>query len=230
MSVKRVERLVRKTKADAWVVPGASAPILKWFVEHDIKVFAIAGRRYKFAIAGTGPDKSPLLGEVTRRLLGLGHRRIVMIYAKNLRLPKPAKSARAFLDAMNESGISTGSYNLPDWEETAEGFNGLLDSLFKTTPPTALILDEAFQFHAAYHYLSQRNLRVPQDVSLVCSDGDQGFNWCKPSVAHIYWDHRPVVRRIMRWVNNVARGVDDRRQSFTKAEYIDGGTVGPAPD
>jgi len=34
----------------------------------------------------------------------------------------------------------------------------------------------------------------------------------------------------MRWVNNVARGVDDRRQGFTKAEYIDGETVGSSPD
>lgn len=230
MDVKRVERLVNKTKADAWVVPGASAPILQWFVEQGIKVFAFAGRRFNFPIAGTGPDKSPLFAEVTRKLVGLGHRRIVLIYSKNLRLPKPSRSSRAFLDAMNECGIPTGNYNLPDWEESAEGFHDLLNSLFRTTPPTALIVDEAFQFHAAYHFLAQRNLRVPQDVSLVSADGDMGFNWCRPAVTHIYWDYNPVVRRIMRWVNNVARGIDDRRQSFTKAEFIVGETIGPAPD
>ena len=38
-----------------------------------------------------------------------------------------------------------------------------------------------------------------------------------------------VARRVKRWVNNVAHGKDDRRQSFTKAEFVDGGTVGPAP-
>lgn len=230
MDVKRVERLVNKTKADAWVVPGASSPILQWFVDNDIKVFAIAGRRFRFPIAGTGPDKSPLLAEATRKLVSLGHRRIVLIYSKNLRLPKPSRSSRAFLDAMSECGIPTGIYNLPDWEETAAGFHDLLNSLFQTTPPTALIVDEAFQFHAAYHYLSQRGLRVPQDVSLVCADGDPGFNWCTPAVTHIHWDYNPVVRRIMRWVNNVARGIDDTYQSFTKAEFIEGGTIGPPLD
>jgi DNA-binding LacI/PurR family transcriptional regulator len=230
MDVKRVERLVNKTWADAWVLPGASAPILQWFVENNIKVFAIAGRRFRFPIAGTGPDKSPLVAEVTRKLVALGHRRIVLIYSKNLRLPKPSRSARAFLEAIKEYGIPTGNYNLPDWEETAEGFHELLNSLFRTTPPTALIVDEAFQFYAAYHYLAQRNLRVPQHISLVCADGDPGFNWCRPAVTHILWDFQPVVRRVMRWVNNLARGIDDRRQSFTGAELIEGGTIGPPPD
>ena len=40
--------------------------------------------------------------------------------------------------------------------------------------------------------------------------------------------HRPVVRRIVGWTNNVASGKDDRRQSFTKAEFVEGGTVGKA--
>ncbi len=38
-----------------------------------------------------------------------------------------------------------------------------------------------------------------------------------------------LVRRITRWANNVARGIDDRRKSLTKAEFKDGGTVGPVP-
>ena len=229
-SVKRVERVVLKAKADVWVLTGASREILQWFVERDIKVFALAGRRFDFPVAGTGPNKSPLYGEVTRKLIGLGHRRIVMVCQRALRLPEPSRSARVFLDTIQAAGIPTGSYNLPDWDVSKGGFHDLLDSLFRNSPPTALILDEAYQYYAAHHYLAAHNLRVPHDVSLVCTDRDPGFIWCKPSVAHIYWDYHPVVRRIMRWVNNVARGVDDRRQGFTKAEYIDGGTVGPPPD
>lgn len=228
--IKRVERVVRNAKADAWVLTGASREILQWFVEQDIKVFALAGRRFDFPIAGTGPNKSPLYGGVTRKLLDLGHQRIVMVCQRALRFPEPNRSARTFLDTLQASSLPTGVYNLPDWDVSKKGFHNLLDSLFQTTPPTALILDEAYQFYAAYHYLASHNLRVPHDVSLVCTDWDPGFIWCQPSVAHMYWDYRPVVRRILRWVNNISRGVDDRRQGFTKAEFIDGGTVGPAPD
>jgi hypothetical protein len=33
-----------------------------------------------------------------------------------------------------------------------------------------------------------------------------------------------------RWADHVARGRDDRRQSFTKAEFVEGGTIGPVPE
>ena len=229
MNLKRVARMVRDTKADAWVVFAGSREILQWFVENDIKVFALAGQRFELPIAGTGPDKAASYAQVVRRLAGLGHRRIVLLCARHLRQPIPSKYSRTFLDAMENAGLAVGDYNLPDWEPGPEGLQKILDSLFKTTPPTALLLDEVHVFHAAYHYLAQRQLRVPQDVSLVCTDGSEGFMWCKPSVAHISWDYHPVVRRIMRWVNNVARGIDDRRQNSTKSKFNDGGTVGPAP-
>ena len=37
-----------------------------------------------------------------------------------------------------------------------------------------------------------------------------------------------AMRRVMRWANHVALGKDDRRQSFTKAKFVEGGTIGPA--
>ncbi len=64
---------------------------------------------------------------------------------------------------------------------------------------------------------------MPQDVSLVCTDADPGFGWCQPPIAHIRWDFRPVVRRMVRWANNVSRGKEDKRQTLTKAEFVEGG-------
>jgi hypothetical protein len=77
--------------------------------------------------------------------------------------------------------------------------------------------------------LHQLGMDAPRDVSLVCLDPDPAFAWCQPSVAHIHWEPLTLVRRIVRWADNVARGKDDRRQSFTKAEFVEGGTIGPAP-
>jgi hypothetical protein len=69
---------------------------------------------------------------------------------------------------------------------------------------------------------------VPEDVSLVCTDADPCFAWCRAAVAHIRWDGRPVVKRIVNWVNAVSRGVKDRRQTVTPSEFVIGATVGPA--
>jgi hypothetical protein len=41
---------------------------------------------------------------------------------------------------------------------------------------------------------------------------------------------RPVANRIVRWVSNISQGKEDTRQTSIKAEFIEGGTVGPAPE
>ncbi len=72
-------------------------------------------------------------------------------------------------------------------------------------------------------------LQTPQDVSLVCADPDPTFAWFSPSIAHIHWDSKKIVRRVVNWASKVARGVEDRDQSLIRAEFIDGGTIGPVP-
>jgi hypothetical protein len=37
-----------------------------------------------------------------------------------------------------------------------------------------------------------------------------------------------MIRRVVRWTKNVAQGKSDKRQTFTIAKVIEGGTVGPA--
>ena len=228
MNVGRVARLVRRTGADAWVVGAGSREVLEWFAAQPIPAFALFGRRRGLPIAGVGPDHVSAYVAVTRRLIELGHRRIVMLARRMRRLPVPGAVERAVLDEMAAHGMETGAFNLPDWEETSEGYHGCLKELFRLTPPTAMIIDEAPFLVAAQQFLGGRGLRMPADVSLVCSDGDPAFFWCQPTIAHIRWDSRPVVRRIVRWAANVSRGEKDLRQTLTKAEFFEGGTIGPA--
>lgn len=225
--IKKLSRLVEKTAADAWLVMAGSREVLEWFSMQSIPTCAVFGRRRGLAIAGVGPNKPPICAEATRILISLGHKRIVLLTRKVRRLPQPGEFERAFLGELDSHGIPPGPYNLPDWEETVEGFHARLEALFRVTPPTALIVDEAMLFAATQQFLARRGLRVPEDVSLICTDADSSFAWCKPSISHIHWESRPVVRRILRWAANVGRGQLDIRQTLTGAEFIRGGTIGP---
>ena len=229
MDPSRIAGMIKRTSADAWLVTAGSREVLEWFAQQEMPSFSLFGNRIGVSIAGTGPDKSPPLAEATRHLIELGHSRISLICRRQIRLPYPARGVQAVLNELDAVGIDSGPFNLPDWMDSAEGFRNCLDSLFKITPPTALILDEPFLFHAGFHYLVRKGLRVPEDVSLICTDPDPTFAWCRPSVAHVNWDYNLVVRRFIRWVNSLASGKEDRRQTFTKAEYVRGETVGPAP-
>lgn len=230
MDLKRIARMVKQTEADAWVVTAGPREVLEWFAGQGAPSFALFGRRRGLPIAGVGPDKPPAIAAAARALISLGHRRIVLLARPRRRLPEPGASERAFLDELAAHGIRPGPYHLPDWEESITGFHERLDSLFRLTPPTALIVDEATFYVAALQFCANRGLRVPQDVSLVCTDADPTFAWCRPPVAHIHWDSGPVVRRILRWTANVSRGKADIRQTLTPAEFIPGGTIGPMKD
>jgi len=133
------------------------------------------------------------------------------------------------LKELENSGIKTSDFNLPEWQEDKKGFNEIMNSLFKITPPTAIIADEAFMYTAVLQYLAEIGLRVPKDVSLICTDNNANFEWCEPSVSHIRWESRPVVRRIVRWANNISLGKNDTRQSVVLSDFVLGGTTGPPP-
>jgi DNA-binding LacI/PurR family transcriptional regulator/biotin operon repressor len=229
MDVRRLASMVEEIEADAWVVGAGTSEVLQWFIQQKTPVFARFGRRRNLKIAGIGPDHLPALVKATRRLIDLGHQRIVLLDSL-VNVSDPGALGSAFLDALSAGGITAGSYNLPGWEGGIEGLYTYLDSSFQRTPPTAIIASSSPNYFATLHFLLNRGIRVPQDLSLVCYADDPYFKQCRPSVAHIRWSHRPLVNRIVRWVNNVSQGKQDTRQTLIKAEFIEGGTIGPAPE
>jgi DNA-binding transcriptional regulator YhcF (GntR family) len=223
--LKPLGRLVEETKTDAWLVLAGSREVLQWFAGRPEPAFALFGQREGLRIAGFGPNKAPACADATRRLIELGHRRIVLLCRRIRRFPSPGLSERAFLDELSTAGIRTGDYNLPDWEEYNGGFQKCLNALFRVTPPTALIVDEAPWFVAALQCLAGHGIRVPYDVSLICTDNDAAFAGCAPPIACITWDTRPLVRRVVNWASNISRGKTDLRQTTTPATFIPGGSI-----
>ena len=225
--VRRVARELAGTRADAWVVESGSRPLLEWCSSQPTPCLALYGRATHQPLASTGVDTEPFYRAATRHLLALGHRRIVLLVREPLRKPVPAFSVRAFLEELGTHGVATSDYNLPDWEETPEGFNRLLENLFKITPPTAMIIDEGPRVFAAVTYLARHRIHLPEHVSLVCSDSNTFMDWCHPPIAHMQWDNALIVRRVVRWVNAVRKGKPDRRMTTFPAEFVPGGSIGP---
>ncbi len=229
MEVERVARYVQQTPADAWVVSAASREVLEWFSSQTTPAIAMYGRCARIPMAAAFTIMIPGQTEAVRRLIELGHKRIVMLTREERRKPELSRPEKAFLNELEAAGITTGDYNLPDWEESREGLGRRLDGLFRHSPPTAMIFQEAPIFVAARLHLADRGIVAPGDVSLVVADRDPSFHWCTPTPSHLRWDYKPVVRRVVSWAKNVADGKDDRRQSGNASDFVEGGTIGPVP-
>jgi DNA-binding LacI/PurR family transcriptional regulator len=225
--VRRIIRELEKEPADARIIEAGSYSLLEWCAQQSTPCLALYGRPEGLPMADTGPDKVPAYRAAIRLLLEFGHRRIVYVVRSTRRLPTPGVPECAFLEELASGGVATGDYNLPSWEETPEGFSSMLERLFMHSPPTALILDEVSCYIAAAEFLARRGIRVPEQVSLVLTDDDPALAWCRPQVAHIRWDSKPVIRHVARWVEAVRKGKSDRRSIGFPAEFIPGGSIGP---
>jgi len=229
MDVKRVAKQAESMNVDAWVVFAGSREVLEWFQAQDVPAFGLHGRITNIDMASIGVRKSPVVAEVVGRLTDLGHRRIVMLAREERRKPHPGFVEQVFLDELKARGIATGAYNIPDWEDSPEGLEKVMRSLFKVTPPTALIIGDSLLVHAVQVHLSALGLQVPKDLSLFCLDSQDSYHWVRPKLAHIGWDVRPVVRRVAQWVKHVAEGRRDEKKTYIKASFCEGQTLGPAP-
>ena len=229
MEVERVTRFVGKSPADAWVVVAGSKPVLEWFVAQPTPAFAMFGRQASVNMGSVAGLKFPAFAESLRLLVDLGHRRIVMMVREERRKPEPGTLERNYLAELKALGITAGLYNLPDWDNRPGSFQECLVSLFRHTPPSALILDEPALFFAAQQFLTRQRLSVPDDVSIMALDDHPAFEWFEPKVSHLRTDPAKWVSLVMDWVEKVARGTNGRHHALVKAKFIEGGTIGPAP-
>lgn len=228
MDARRVARYVQPLAADAWVVCSGSREVLQWFAGQACPAFALFGRMGRVAMAACATTRTDALQEAVDDLVARQHRRIVLLVREERRKPLPGQAERTFLERLAQHGIPSGPYNLPDWEDSPEGLERLIDELCRYTPPTAMLIDGTKLFIAAREHLARRGIFAPERISLVCNEASPLLDWCVPAVSRITWDPEPIIRRVLRWTENVRRGKDDRRQSAYKARFLPGGTVGPA--
>jgi DNA-binding LacI/PurR family transcriptional regulator len=214
--------------ADAWVVLNGERALLESLAaDFPAPVFALGGSLDGLDIAATRVTFHKAMRECMRRLLALGHGRIVLASPPWWRGPRPPPAALAFSEELAAAGIKTGRYHAPEWEYTGEGFSALLRLLFTLTPPTALILTDMRQVSATYEFLAMRRI-PPSHLALVLLDADPSLDWTSPALVRLHYDNEAMIRRVTAWVATLATGGRDTAQVFFEAQLV-GDEFSPPP-
>lgn len=167
--------------------------------------------------------------DLAQRLLELGHKRISKVTRKERREPALANIEQEFFELLAPAGIRPDSISLPDWEETPEGFHKLLESLFRFTPPTALILPESYLVHAAFQFFAQKGIKVPKDVSIISIEDCEDFKWSVLPITRFYHDWGKACNSVSKWIDFIHSGKPAPKQKTVyPAEFIEGGTLAAA--
>ncbi len=228
MNVERIIRYVSTVEADVWIVLAGSKTLLEWFEQQPIPIFALFGHAKNIPVAYIGPSKQDGMRELVDKLVELGHQRIVLINREDRRKPELGLFEKGFLKQLESHGIHTGSFSMPDWGDDADDLQEGLISLFRVTPPTAIIIDEPWLFFGVQQHLLQLGIKVPDQVSLACLDHARAFDWCRPEITHLRWSTTSLVNRMVKWVHNISLGKEDKRRTIIEAKLHTGGTIGPA--
>lgn len=222
---QRVLALLEKTPADAYVLVAASKPVLRGVLQLPAPVFAMFGRMAGLSIAGVGQNTRKALREAIDWLYKHGHERIVKLTRGENLQGELGSVERDFLSELEARGLPTGPYNLPYWENTPKGLHQCLEELFRVTPPTAIILDEWKLYYVVRNYLAAKRGQASRDAVCISMDYHDSFDWCRPRVPHFHCDQQKYVKRTVQWVNNMAGGKKDKRQTTIFAKFIDHGPL-----
>lgn len=228
---KRIVAMMQEEQAvDAFIVMAGSRALLERLSRSKVPVFALFGRMSDLPLAGTGPDKLPALRECIPCLYKSGHRRIVMLTRGDKESSRLGVIERTFLEELEKLDLTRGSYNIPDWENSPVGLEQCLTSLFKVTPPSAILVDDWMIFHAIQNQLNRERGKEFRVVSCIPMDYHRSFVWSRSRIPHISWDSAAVVRRAVNWVNNIARGKKDLKQKLIVAKFINADAVSVIED
>ena len=128
----------------------------------------------------------------TRHLLALGHRRIGLIVGRQETTSGRERLA-GYRRALQEAGIAfdpalihSGRY------EPETGLAGCASLLDMAEPPTALFVANHESSLGVLRGLAERNLMVPDDISLLCYEDVPGFEWQRPAISVVDSGAQPM--------------------------------------
>ncbi len=117
--------------------------------------------------------------EMTRSLIGLGHRHIWFV--GNIGLPWFARCYAGYKRAMEEAGLGPRHSTIDSENEAEIGYLGTRSLLAKGEPVTAIFAGNDETAHGVYKGLRDSGLRIPDDVSVVGCDDTVG-SWLFPTL------------------------------------------------
>ncbi|WP_338288974.1 substrate-binding domain-containing protein [Luteolibacter sp. LG18] len=220
-------RFMNERGADARIVYLGVWEDLDWFSRQDVPVLALGGRSLGIEIDSVGIDSSLALREAMQVLTGRGHRRIALLCERFVReAPTPGRMARAFTEELAAVSVTASPYNLPAWDETPEGLQTVLEELFRITPPTAIIVNNALALSGLLSFCNRRGLRIPEHLSVLVMESSAEIEWFRPKLGMLGgMSITDLVAGVMEWLDNPSRQDRAPGQKLLPSYFIEGESI-----
>lgn len=225
--------LLRQFPQTCWVFARTTERIQRWLAEQAVPC-VIAGSCYAgIRLPNVDHDYFAVCRHAVGAMVRLGHRRVALLIAQPADRGNAGsiESETGFLDGLRASGLPDTKEAIVRHDGTVPGALRALTRLFRVEkPPTALLIAEPEFYLTAVAFMAERNLRVGNQVSLVCRDYDRFITFLTPSPAYYTFDSTVYARHLCALVMDRMRRETSRNVARRiEPKFVSGSSLRPAP-
>ena len=218
-----LQRLITRNPHGCWILMLANETMQRWFSKNDVPCI-VAGSTYAgLDLPFRDLDHRAMCRHAAGVLLGLGHRRMVMLTQK-FRRAGDLESEAGFVEGVKQSRHPEAEAVVIYHDETVAGVAQAVRRIMKLKPePTALLVVHPHYYLAVASRLAQSGVRIPEEISMISRDDDPFLSFIVPVPARYVVSPHLMAKSLLRPVLELLEGnVVTQRASLIMPEFLRG--------
>lgn len=197
--------LVKTSRADLWVLLGASTGIDECFQAHRLRFFCVGKPREGIRCPWLDWDQRAVFRHAAGVLLARGHRHFVCLLPRYMAFGYK-EASEGFREGV-KACFQSASVNarIVYHPGTVDGACRVIASIFAVAkPPTALLVASPRYALTVVTHLAYIGRRIPRDVSVIAVGHEPFLDNVFPSIAHYSTNREAFARKLCRMVLHCA--------------------------
>lgn len=189
-----------------WILQQSTIQMQSWFRDRGLPVVLNGGNFEGFDFPSVDLDQRAVSRHAAGLLISRGHRRICF-----LGTTEPTAGSEAALEGFRDALSGNGRSGLrPIIVRSSNKRDNILSNMKeiigRRDRPTAIIVQHAHTTLTVIGYLTDRGLRIPEDIAIICTTDALFFKNIYPSVARYSRNLDQMIHRLGEAVTQVAAG------------------------
>ncbi len=207
-----LERLVERNPHSCWMLLLAHQPLQRWFMDRGLPCLVSGSVYSDIKLPSVDYDFRAVGRHAAGKLISLGHRRIVF-FNRRLLAAGDLETELGVLEGARASSEKDVDVRVVYHEDNLDSVVTLIKKTFSVpTPPTAVIVANAYCCLSVLTALTRLGLRVPEDVSLISRDDDPYLAYLEPEPARYNADGAALARKAMLLIRTLLEGGDAKME------------------
>ena len=223
-------KLTAQHAHSCWILTLSDEAIQRWFSDSGVPCVVAGSVHAGLSLPSRDLDHRAMCRHAAGVLLGLGHRRLALVITQSPRAGD-LESEAGFREGLERSSHAGASAVVGHHDGTVDGLRRALGRLMSgQSPPTGLLVANAYHYLAVVTRLGQLGLKIPQDVSVISRDEDPFLSFVIPTPARYAINARALSKSLLEPIVDLMDGRAPARPTVRlMPEFIRGESIAGAP-